>query len=69
VSLCGGNDDRPVGRRCRWGRSEGEGGAGAVDEVSNGRAMLFDAGPRQFRGQLQPAPARRPRTWKKMAPG
>jgi hypothetical protein len=41
---------RPVGRRCRWGRSEGEGGA--VDEVSNGRAMLFDAGPRKFCGQL-----------------
>jgi hypothetical protein len=56
VSLRGGNDDRPVGRRCRWGRSEGEGGAGAVDEVSNGRAMLFDARSRRFRGRLQLAP-------------
>jgi hypothetical protein len=48
VSLRGGNDGRPVGRRCRWGRSEDEGGAGAVNEVSNGRAMLFDAGPRKM---------------------
>jgi hypothetical protein len=69
VSLRGGNDGRPVGRRCRWGRSEDEGGAGAVDEVSNGQAMLFDAGPRKFRGQLQLAPERRPQTRKKMAPG
>jgi hypothetical protein len=48
VSLRGGNDGRPVGRRRRWGRCEDEGGAGAVDEVSNGRAMLFDAGPRKM---------------------
>jgi hypothetical protein len=36
----------------------GEGGTRAVDEVSNGRAMLFDAGPRQFLCRLQPAPVR-----------
>jgi hypothetical protein len=42
VSLHGGNDGRLVGRRCRWGGSEDEGGAGAVDEVCGTDAELVE---------------------------
>jgi hypothetical protein len=69
VSLRGGNGGRPVGSRCQWGKSEGEGGVRAVNEVSSGQAMIFDVGPMQFHGRMQPAPVWWPQTWKKMAPG
>jgi hypothetical protein len=42
VSLHGSNGGRPMGRRCRWGRSEDEGGAGAVDEVCGTDAELVE---------------------------
>jgi hypothetical protein len=42
--LHGGNGGWPVGSECRWGGRGGEGGTGAVDEVSGSRLMLFDVG-------------------------